>query len=127
MTTNSTDPLTDVDPGSVSAGDVDLAELRAALASAKPLVRQRGVDACESLAADDLDAVRPLLDAVAALPDDDNAAIGLGAVSALDAVREADPAALDGRLGGLVAAAGDEIVDVQLTAATFLGKLVVTP
>jgi hypothetical protein len=118
MTTNSTDPLTDVDPDSVSAGDVDPDELRAALASPKPLVRQRGVDACESLAETDLDAVRPLLDEVAALPADDNAAIGLGAISALDAVRDADPAALDGRLGGVVAAAGDEIVDVQLTAAS---------
>ena len=125
MTTNSTNPLTDVDPDSVSAGDVDPDELRAALASPKPLVRQRGVDACESLAETDLDAVRPLLDEVAALPADDNAAIGLGAISALDAVRDADPAALDGRLGGVVAAAGDEIVDVQLTTATLLAKLVV--
>lgn len=125
MTTNSTDPLAETDPDSVSAGDVDAAELRAALDSSNPLVRQRGVDACESLAADDLDAVRPLLDEVAALPDDDNAAVGLGAVSALEAVRDADPEALDGRLAGLVAAAGSDIVDVQLTVATLLGKLVV--
>ncbi|CQH63286.1 uncharacterized protein HHUB_4030 (plasmid) [Halobacterium hubeiense] len=43
MATNSTDPLDGVEPDAVSAGDVDAAEVRAALASLNPLVRQRGV------------------------------------------------------------------------------------
>ncbi|GAA0283319.1 HEAT repeat domain-containing protein [Halobacterium noricense] len=125
MATNSTDPLDGVEPGSVSAGDVDITEVRAALDSTSPLVRQRGIDVCESLAEDDVDAVRPLLDNIAALPDDSNAAIGLSAISVLDAVATADPEALDGRLDALVAATGSTIVDVQLTAAMVLGKLVV--
>ncbi len=125
MATNSPDPLGGTDPDSVSAGDVDVAEVRAALDSSNPLVRQRGVDVCESLAEDDVDAVRPLLDDVAALPDDSNSAIGLSAISTLDAVATADPEALDGRLDALVAATGNNIVDVQLTAAMVLGKLVV--
>lgn len=125
MATNSTDPLDGVEPSSVSAGDVDVAEVRAALESTNPLVRQRGVDVCEALAEDDVDAVRPLLDDVASLPDDSNSAIGLSAISALDAVAEADPEALDGRLDALVAATGSNIVDVQLTAAMVFGKLVV--
>ncbi|MCG1003191.1 MULTISPECIES: HEAT repeat domain-containing protein [Halobacterium] len=125
MATNSSDPLAGTDPTSVSADDVDVAEVRAALASTNPLVRQRGVDACESLAEDDVDAVRPLLDDIASLPDDDNAAIGLTAISTLKAVAAADPDALDGRLDALVAATGSDIVDVQLTAAMVLGNLVV--
>lgn len=125
MATNSTEPLAETDPNSVAAGDVDVAEVRAALDSTNPLVRQRGVDVCESLAEDDVDAVRPLLDDVAALPDDSNSAIGLSAISVLDAVAAADPDALDGRLDALVAATDSNIVNVQLTAAMVLGKLVV--
>lgn len=125
MATNSTDPLADIDPESVSPGDVDIADVRAALSCSNPLARQRGIDICDALAEQDADAVRPLLDAVAALPDDSNASIGLRAVSVLDSVAVADPDALDGRLDALVAVAGSDIVDLQLTAATTFGKLVV--
>lgn len=125
MAANFADPLAGTEPDSVSAGDVDPAEVRAALEASNPLVRQRGVDVCESLVEDDADAVRPLLDDVASLPDDGNAAIALRAISVLEAVAESAPVALDGRLDALVAATGSDIVDVQLTAATLLGTLVV--
>lgn len=125
MAANAADPLAGTDPDSVSADDVDPAEVRAALQASNPLVRQRGVDVCESLAEDDADAVRPLLDDVASLADDGNAAIALRAISVLEAVTESDPVALDGRLDALVAATDSDIVDVQLTAATLLGTLVV--
>lgn len=125
MVTDATDPLDGIDPESLSPADVDDAELRAALDASSPVVRRRGAAACATLAAADIDAVRPVLDAVAALAGDDESAVALHAIDALDAVAEADPDALDGRLSGLVDATDSEIVDVQLTAATALGKLVV--
>lgn len=125
MATDSPDPLDGIAPESVAPGDVDEAEVRAALASPKPLVRQRGVEACETLAEADVDAVRPLLDDVAPLAGDDNAPIAQRAIAALDAVAESDPAALDGRLSDLAAALDTDIVDVQLTGADLLGRLVV--
>ena len=125
MTADSSKPLDGIEPESISPEDVDEAEIRAALASSNPLVKQKGVDVCETLAEADVDAVRPLLDDVAALADDDNAAIALRAIAVLDEVAGEDPAALEDRLDGLVGAADDEVVDVQLTAATALGKLVV--
>ncbi|MFW6382436.1 MAG: HEAT repeat domain-containing protein [Haloferacaceae archaeon] len=120
-----TDPLGGVDPDSVTASEVDESAVRSALDSSRPLVRQRGVEVCEALAADDVEAVRPHLDAVAPLAGDDRAVTALRAIAALDAVAEAAPGALDGRLDGVAAAAGSDIVDVQLTGATLLGKLVV--
>lgn len=125
MTANSSRPLDGVEPESVSPGDVDNGEIRSALTSDSPLVRQRGVAVCETLAVTDVEAVRPLLDDIALLADDDNAAIALRAVSVLDAVARNKPDALDGRVAGLADAADSEIVDVQLTAAVALGVLVV--
>lgn len=125
MSMNSTEPLSGSDTGSVTTGDIDDAEVRAALDSSNPLVRQRGVEVCEALADDDVDAVRPLLDDVASLPDDDNAAIAMRSISVLTESAADDPAILDGRLDALVAALSSDIVDVQLTGATLLGKLVV--
>ncbi|WP_052334907.1 HEAT repeat domain-containing protein, partial [Halorubrum sp. AJ67] len=56
---------------------------------------------------------------------DSNSPIALRAIATLDAVVDADPTALDGRLGAVASAAGADVVDVQLTAASLLGKVVV--
>lgn len=125
MSTDSKRPLDGVDPASVEPGDVDESTVREALSSTNPLVRQDGVDVCGSLASADAAAVEPFLDTVAALADDDNAAIALRAIDALKTVAATEPDALAGRLDGLAGAADSDIVDVQLTAATVLGKLVV--
>lgn len=125
MTANTPNPLDGVEPESVTAGSVDAADVRSALSASNPLVRQRGVDVCDSLAGANVDAVRPFLDDVASSADDDNAAIALRAISVLDAVAEREPGALEGRAAGLAFAAGSEIADVQLTAGVALGKLVV--
>lgn len=125
MTPDAPEPFDGIDPSTATPEDVDDAELREALDAANPLVRQRALETSESLAATDPDALRPLLDDLVALADDDNAAVALRAIGVLDAVVSDDPSALEGRLGPLVDVADDEIVDVQLTAATVLGKLVV--
>ncbi|ESP87120.1 HEAT repeat domain-containing protein [Candidatus Halobonum tyrrellensis] len=125
MDTDSTKPLAGVDTGSVAPGDIEESEVRAALSSSNPLVTQWGLEACETLAEADVDAVRPFLDEVAAFADDSNSALALRAIAVLDAVASAEPAALDGRVSALAGAMGTDIVDVQLTGATALGKLVV--
>ncbi|MDS0295661.1 HEAT repeat domain-containing protein [Halogeometricum luteum] len=125
MTANASRPLDGIEPESVTPEDIDDEEVRAALASDTPSVRQRGVEVCESFAATGVEAVRSLLDDVAPLAGDDNAAVALRAISVLDTVARSDPDALDGATAGLADAADSEIVDVQLTAATALGVLVV--
>ncbi|ELZ06060.1 HEAT repeat domain-containing protein [Natrialba asiatica] len=128
MPTDSSEPLDgfSLDSKSVSLGEFDCAEIHTALSSSEPLDRQRGIAACETLLEASVDAVRPLLDAIASAVTDDNAPIALRAISVLDAVAESDPAALEGHTADLVGAVDSEIADVQLTGATVLGKLAVS-
>ncbi len=125
MSTNTGGPLDGVDTESVTPDEVDGEEIEDALASSNPMTRQRGVEVCETFVESDVDAVQPYLDAVASLVNDGNAAVALRAISVLDTVADAEPGALEGRTASLAAAADHEIVDVQLTAAVALGKIVV--
>jgi hypothetical protein len=123
MDADSSKPLDGVDPESASAMDVD-DELPAALASDLPLVRQRALQICESLVSEDVDAVRPVLDAVAELTGSDNARTALHALSVLQAVARGDPAALENRLDPVVAALSSDIADVQVAGADLFGTVV---
>ncbi|UPM42713.1 HEAT repeat domain-containing protein [Halocatena salina] len=125
MTTDSTAPLDEVDPESVTPGAVDESDVHGALASSDPLIRQRGANVCETLAEQNVDTVVPFLDAIASLAGEDNAPIALRAIGILDAVVEDDPHALDSRVSGLIDALDSDVVDVRLTTGTVLGKLVV--
>lgn len=125
MTTNSAEPLDRIDPEETTPDDVDESEVRAALSSSNLLTQQRGAKVCESLAQQDIDAVRPFLDEIAALASADSTPVVLRAISTLDTVAGSDPAALDGRLSDLGGVLDTDIVDVQLAGATLLGKLVV--
>ncbi|SDN23145.1 HEAT repeat-containing protein [Halogranum gelatinilyticum] len=125
MTTDSSKPLDGIAPEETTPDDVDDAEIRAALASSSPLVRQRGVEVLGSLAAQDLDAVDPFLDEIATATADDNVAIALRAIGVLDTVAVNDPTRLDGRLDDLVSVLDSELVDVQLTGGRVLATLVV--
>ncbi|MFC6764160.1 HEAT repeat domain-containing protein [Natrinema soli] len=125
MTMDSSVPIDGIDSESITRDDIDDAELRAALSSSDPLVRQRGVDVCETLAAERVDAVRPVLDEVASLANDDNSPVALRAITVLRTVAERDPGALEERLTDLVDTAGADIVDVQLTGSRVLATLVV--
>lgn len=122
MTTNSFDGI---DPASITPDDTDDSDVRVALSSSNPLVRRRGVELCETLAEQDIDTVRPFLDRVASLAGDSTVAVALRAISTLHTVVESDGAALEGRVSGLVGALDTDVVDVQLTAGSVLGKLVV--
>lgn len=125
MTTDASTPFDGIDPADVTVDDVDESTIKEALSSRSPLEQQRAVEICESLAAENVDHVRPYLDELATLVADDNAVISLNAIQALDHVAEAEPTALDGRLADLVSVMDSELVDVQLTGATLLGRVVV--
>ncbi|WP_264555027.1 HEAT repeat domain-containing protein [Halocatena marina] len=125
MTTDSSHPLDEIDPESIAPEDIDETEVHTALSSSDPMVRQRGIAVCETLAGDGIDTVRLFLDDVATLAGDSNTVVSLRAISVLDSVAEMDLAALEGRLSDLVGVLDADVVDVQLTGATILGKLVV--
>ena len=124
MPTDSSKPLDGINPESVAPDDIDDETLRSALESSNPLVRQRGLQTCRTLVETDVDHVRPVLDEIASLAAD-KSSVALPATGVLNAVVEDEPDALeaDGRLDGLVDAAGSEIVNVQLNAATAFKKL----
>ncbi|RRJ33790.1 HEAT repeat domain-containing protein [Halocatena pleomorpha] len=125
MTADSPAPLDGIAPESVTPRDVTEADVRVALSSSDPLIRQRGVNVCEALAEQNVGAVVPLLDVIAPLAGVDKPPIALRAIATLDAVVEEEPNELDGRVSGLIDALDSEVVDVRLTAGTVLGKLVV--
>lgn len=124
MPTDASKPLDGINPESVAPDDIDDETLRSALESSNPLVRQRGLQTCRTLVETDVDHVRPVLDEIASLAAD-KSSVALPATGVLNAVVEDEPDALeaDGRLDGLVDAAGSEIVNVQLNAATAFKKL----
>jgi len=125
MTTESPTPLEGIDPADVTVDDVDESTIHESLSSHSPLEQQRAVAVCETLADADVDHVRPYLDELASLVADDNAVLALRAIGALDHVAEAEPTALEGRLSVLVSVMDSDLVDVQLTGAALLGRVVV--
>lgn len=125
MTAGSSEPLVGTDPEAIAPDDIDESDLRAALSSSNPRIRRQGIDVCETITEQNVDAVRPFLDSVASLAGDDNVTVALRAIATLDTVAETDGEALEGRVSGLITALDTDIVDVQLTAGTVLGTLVV--
>lgn len=125
MAADDSELFDDIDPGSVTPDDIDEADLREALSASDPLIRQRGLKVCETVAEQNADAVLPFLDTVAVLAGSDNAPIALRAIAILGAVATNDPTALEGRVSGLVGALDSDIVDVRLSAGSVLGSLVV--
>jgi hypothetical protein len=125
MVIESSDPLEGVDPEVVTVEEVDESEVCAALASSKPLVEQRGVQVCENLAKEDVDAVRPFLDEIGSLLTENNAAIALRAISVLETVVRDEPTAIEPVLPALVSVLDSELGGVQLNGAAVLGTFAV--
>lgn len=107
--------LTDVTPTSV-----DDAEIRAALDSSRPLVRQRGARVCATLAEDDPESVRPLVDDLGAALCDDNPGVAQTAASALQEVASADPAAVVGVVDQAATLAESDLGGLRVAGAQLL-------
>jgi HEAT repeat protein len=125
MTTDPSDPLDGVDPELVAPEDVDEAEVQAALTSSNPLVEQRGVGVCETLAEADIDAVRPFLDEIGSLLTEDNVAIVLRAIEVLKTVARDEPTAIESVLSDLVSILDSDLAGIQLEGVAVLGVLVI--
>ncbi|MFC7140092.1 HEAT repeat domain-containing protein [Halosimplex aquaticum] len=125
MSDGSTAPLADVDLESLTAADVDDEEVRAALGSDDPVVRQRGTRVCATLAARDADAVRPLADDIVARLADDSLAVARHAGTALVSLSEAHPEAVRGDLDPVVDFAESDLGGVRMVGARVLGNVVV--
>lgn len=125
MATDSSDPLDEVDPRLVTPKDIDETEVQAALTSSKPLVEQRGVEVCETLAEVDIDAVRPFLDEIGSLLTEDNVAIVPRSIEVLKIVARDEPTAIESVLPDLVDILDSDSAGVQLEGVAVLGVLVV--
>lgn len=110
--------LDDVDPESIAP-----AELRAALASERSLVRQRGARVCAALAAEDVDEVRPFVEELGAVLRDENAGVVQTAAAALQEIAAIDAAALVPIVDDLAALVGSDLPSVQLAGARLLGDV----
>ncbi|WP_415378481.1 HEAT repeat domain-containing protein [Halosimplex sp. TS25] len=125
MSDGSSAPLTGVDLESLTAADVDDEEVRAALESDDPTVRQRGTRVCSVLGARDADALRPLADDVLARLDDDSLAVSRHAGTALVSLSEVHPDSVRGDLDPVVGFAESDLGGVRMVAARVLGNVVV--
>lgn len=125
MSDGSSAPLAGVDLESLTAADVDEADVRAALESDDPTVRQRGTHVCSTLAARDVDAVRPLAADLLARLDDDSLAVARHAGTALVSLSEAHPGAIRADVEPVVGFAESDLGGVRMVGARILGNLVV--
>ncbi|WP_436923411.1 HEAT repeat domain-containing protein [Halosimplex amylolyticum] len=125
MSDGSSAPLAGVDLESLTAADVDDDEVRAALESTDPVVRQRGTRVCSVLAARDADAVLPLAEDIVARLADDSLAVARHAGTALVSLSEAHPESLRGDLEPVVGFAESDLGGVRMVGARILGNVVV--
>lgn len=110
--------LDDVDPKSIEP-----TELRAALESERSLVRQRGARVCATLAADDIDRVRPFVEDLGAVLHDENAGVVQTAASALQEIAALDVDAIAPIVDDLATLVGSDLPSVQLAGARLLGDV----
>ncbi|KAB1185346.1 MULTISPECIES: HEAT repeat domain-containing protein [Haloferax] len=116
-------PLEDVQPGSVQPSKVDTAEVKAALSSADPIVRQRACSVCEGLAGRDVDSLLPLIHDIGARLHDDSTAVVQAALSVLTDVAATEPTMLESCLSDLVSVTQSELSGITLGGARCLAAL----
>lgn len=123
MSGSSHSPLDSVVLTDVTPATVDETEIRAALDSSQPLVRQRGARACATLAADDPESVRPFVDDLGAALCDDNPGVAQTAASALQDLASADAAAVAGVLDQTAALVDADLGGLRVAGAQLLATL----
>jgi HEAT repeat protein len=107
----------------VTPESVDSSAVLAALAADRAPVRQRGARVCETLAADDVDAVRPFVDALGRALHDDDPGVVQTAAAALTEVTTTDPDAVTGVLDDAATLADATLGGVQVAGAQLLAAV----
>lgn len=125
MSDGSSAPLSGVELESVSPETVDTAELRAAFSAGTAVVRQRGVRVAATLAGQDADAVRPFVDDLIGLLDDESLPVARYAATALVPVSEEYPGDFEGSLYPVVTLSESDLGGIRGLGASILGNVVV--
>lgn len=123
MSGTSQSPLQAVALNDVTPESVDSAEVRAALDAERAPVRQRGAQVCQTLAAADVDAVRPVVGPLGAALHDDDPGVARTAAAALIEVATADPDAVVPILDDAAVLADSALGGVQMTGARLLATV----
>lgn len=123
MSGTSSSPLEEVALDDVDPERIDPADVRAALESPRPLVRQRGARVCASLAGEDVDTVRPFVDDLGKRLHDENPGVVQATASTLTEVASADPDAVADVLTDAAELADVDLAGVQLAGAELLAAV----
>lgn len=123
MSGRSDAPLDAVVLNDVPLESIEPAEVRAALRSERSLIRQRGARVCATLAADDVDRVRPFVDELGAVLRDENAGVVQTAASALQEIAAVDVDAIAEITDDVAALTRSELPSIQLAGARLLGDV----
>ncbi|QGA83657.1 HEAT repeat domain-containing protein [Halomicrobium sp. LC1Hm] len=109
--------------GDGSLDSVERVAIRDALDADAAAVRQRGARACEMLAADDIDAVRPLVDDLGQALTDENPGVVQTATSALAEIATTDADAVTDVLDVVATLADADLGGVRLAGAQLLATV----
>ncbi|WP_254273138.1 HEAT repeat domain-containing protein [Haloarcula marina] len=123
MSGTSQTPLREVAANDVTPESVDPAEIRAALDADSAPVRQRGARVCTTLAEDDTDSVRPVVDELGRALTDENPGVVQTAAAALTQAATADPAVVVETLDRAAALADADLGGVQIAGAQLLATV----
>lgn len=125
MSNDASVPVGDVDPESGELSERDVADIREALQADEPITRQEGARTCKLVLQENPDALRPLVDDLVVLLEDDNMSAAQQAGTVLLGVATEHPDALTDSVSEIVTLANHEVNAVQLIGAQLLSKVVV--
>ena len=124
MNEESSPPLAESVSRAISS-EGDGSELRTALGSPNPLIRQEGLEACTRVIEADIHAIEPYLDEIVEHANDDDITVALRTLEILDTIVDENPAMLEGELSPLVEGLNTEHANVQSRGGRLLARLVV--
>lgn len=125
MSDDASVPVGDVDPESGELRDQDVAAIREALQADEPITRQEGTRTCKLVVEENPSAVRPLVDDLVDLLDDDSIPVVQQAGRVLLGVATAHPGDLTDAVPAIVTLARHDVNAIQLIGAQLLAKVVV--
>lgn len=125
MSEDASVPIGDVDPEAGELSERGVADLREALTAEEALTRQQGARTCDLVVQENPEAVRPLIDDIAALLDDDSAAVAQQAVTVLLGIAGERPGDLTDVVPAILSITGHEVNAIRLFGAQILGAVVV--
>jgi len=125
MTTAESSDISDLDPESVSPDEIDIERVRAGLQSDENLVRTHAAQLTTALAAEDPQAIEPLVPTLTTLFDDERSVVLKEVLFSLSLLAEDEPDALTDAAGGLLSVLDHELPVVRSAGARAIRPLAV--